>query len=102
MKCPEPIEATLVDPKLTVVQAHTVVLFDPATGKIEHVHQVAQLAGGMRSTAAQREAAAKANLARMRPNATRNIGVLHLAGFVKDSMCQGMTYKVVNCALVPG
>jgi len=90
------------DPMAQVAQVSTVVLYDPETGAIAHVHQETTLVGAVPSTAAQLERAAKRIFARQQPAANQSVASLMFNGSARTLMCPGATYKVVNCALVQG
>ncbi len=98
--CPVPPVDSTPDPRLAVISKNTVVLFDPATGQVMHVHQVSNYPGAMVKSPSQLEADAMLNYTAMRPVATRNVAALYVAG--ANPMCVGKTYKVVDCKLVEG
>lgn len=99
--CPPP-STTAIDPMLPVDQVSIVILYDPANGDIVYGHQDTTIVGATPPTAAQLESAAKRIFARAQPAANQNVAALILSGAAHSFMCPGTTYKVVNCALVPG
>lgn len=101
--CPTPpLPSTATDPMLTIAQVSSVILFDPDTGEIATRLQENTAVGATHPTQAATEAKARRIYVALHPGGATNLAALHLNGPISSVMCPGTTYKVVDCAVVPG